>query len=182
MSVLAGANGIRSAEDSSARAGHGDANGTMMDETRRARFVARMVSLNLVALVAAIVFFFLTYGRAASLTVLSEPALIIPPGTSGKFQLSIQNLRKKGNPINFQLSAGGMPDGWDAKLSIDHAVLDLIPRGGLVSLEKEIFPQLLPRPVAFSLFTLVVNMPPTWVCFRVFRSGLREPLEASPVS
>ncbi|PTL75161.1 PrsW family intramembrane metalloprotease [Vitiosangium sp. GDMCC 1.1324] len=36
--------------------------------------------------------------------------------------------------------------------------------------------------ISWALFALVVNMPPTWVCFRVFRSGLREPLVASPVS
>ena len=87
----------------------------------------------IVLLIAALVFFVTVYGKAAAITVLSASELTVPPGTQGKFHLEVNNLRKKGNPINFQLSAQGLPDGWDAKLVPDHAVLD--PVGGAKNVE-----------------------------------------------
>jgi uncharacterized repeat protein (TIGR01451 family) len=89
--------------------------------------------LILLILLAAIIFFFTVYGKAVALTVISAGELIIPPGQTGKFHLQVQNTRKKGSPINFQLSAAGMPEGWDARLQPDHALLD--PQGGAHNLE-----------------------------------------------
>jgi CARDB protein len=87
----------------------------------------------LLLVIAALIFFFTVFGKAAAITVVSASELIVPPGTQGKYQLQVQNLRKKGNPINFQLSTQGLPDGWDAKLQPDHAVLD--PAGGAKNAE-----------------------------------------------
>lgn len=88
----------------------------------------------LVLVVAFIVLFFLKLGKAAAVTVLSSPAIIVPPGTAGRFELEVKNIRNKGNSINFQLAAGGYPDGWDAKITPDHVVLD--PQGGTKPSEK----------------------------------------------
>lgn len=92
-----------------------------------------ILAILLLIVIAAVVFFFTVYGKAAAITLVTASELVIPPGTQGKYQLQVQNLRKKGNPINFQLSTQGLPDGWDAKLQPDHAVLD--PVGGAKNTE-----------------------------------------------
>lgn len=94
-----------------------------------------LVILGLIVLIAlALLVGWLTvFGRAAAVKIVSAPELIVPAGTTGRFQLTVENLRKKGNPINFQLSAGGMPEGWDAKLQPGNALLD--PVGGAKSIE-----------------------------------------------
>lgn len=84
--------------------------------------------LILLALIAALLFFFLFFGKAGEVVIVSSPTLIVPKGEEGKFQVRVRNLAKKGNPTNFQLSASGAPEGWDARLNEDHVVLD--PEGG----------------------------------------------------
>lgn len=84
--------------------------------------------LLLIALIVAVVFFFLTFGKAVKVEILSASQLIIPAGQQAKYQVQVTNVRKKGNAINYQLAALGTPEGWDAKLSVDHVVLD--PQGG----------------------------------------------------
>jgi predicted flap endonuclease-1-like 5' DNA nuclease len=87
-----------------------------------------IIVLLILGIIAALVFLFLKFGKTAAITVLSTPELFIPAGTKGKYELSVQNLSKKGDPRTYQLLVTGMPEGWDAKLNIDHVTLD--PEGG----------------------------------------------------
>lgn len=87
-----------------------------------------IVGIVFLLIIGFIVWFFLSLGKGAAVTVLSAKELIIPPGGEGRYEVNVANLRKKGNPINFQLSTAGLPDGWDAKLTTDHVTLD--PQGG----------------------------------------------------
>lgn len=84
--------------------------------------------LVVVGLIAAIVFVFLKYGKTAAVLIVSQPELFVPPGTKGKYEVSVENLSKKGEPRTYQLAVVGMPEGWDAKLNVDHVTLE--PQGG----------------------------------------------------
>jgi predicted flap endonuclease-1-like 5' DNA nuclease len=84
--------------------------------------------LVVLGLIAAIVFVFLKYGKTAAVVIVSQPELFIPPGTKGKYEVSVQNLSKKGEARTYQLAVAGMPEGWDAKLNNDHVTLE--PEGG----------------------------------------------------
>jgi len=67
---------------------------------------------------------FLKYGRTAAVLIVSQPELFVPPGTKGKYEVSVENLSKKGEPRTYQLAVLGMPEGWDAKLNTDHVTLE----------------------------------------------------------
>lgn len=84
--------------------------------------------LIVLAILAAIVFLFLRFGRTVAVTIVSQPELFIPPGSKGKYEVAAQSLVKKGEPRTFQLAVAGMPEGWDAKLNVDHVTLE--PQGG----------------------------------------------------
>jgi predicted flap endonuclease-1-like 5' DNA nuclease len=90
--------------------------------------------LLLLLVIGAIIFVFMKYGRTAAVTVLSTAELFIPPGQKGKYEIQVQNLSKKGEPRTYQLLATGMPEGWDAKLNVDHVTLE--PQGGAQNTAK----------------------------------------------
>lgn len=88
-----------------------------------------ILALLAIALAAGLYFFIVTFGKSASLVVVSSSELFIKPGTTGKYEVEATSLRKKGDPITYQLSVHGLPDGWDAKLSTDHVVLENLGTG-----------------------------------------------------
>lgn len=74
-------------------------------------------------LVAAILLYFLKFAVVATVTIASQQELFIPPGEKGKYEVAVESKVKKGEPRTFQLQATGMPEGWDAKLNVDHVTL-----------------------------------------------------------
>lgn len=82
-----------------------------------------IVLLVILLLVAAVLLFFFKFSVVAKVSVASQPELFIPPGEKGKYEVAVESTVKKGEPRTFQLQVSGMPEGWDAKLNIDHVTL-----------------------------------------------------------
>lgn len=88
-----------------------------------------ILGLIVLGLAAGLYFFVTTFGKALALTVVSSPELFIPAGAKGKYQVEARSLRKKGDPTTWQLAVAGLPEGWDAKLSVDHVILESVGTG-----------------------------------------------------
>lgn len=78
---------------------------------------------------AGLYFFITTFGKTVALAVVSTPNLFIKPGATAKYQVEARSLRKKGDPITYQLVVGRLPEGWDAKLDVDHVILENVGTG-----------------------------------------------------
>jgi predicted flap endonuclease-1-like 5' DNA nuclease len=87
-------------------------------------WVLVILLLVIIVLIAAIVFAFLKFGRIVELDVVSQAELIVDPGKTGKFEIAAQSLRKKGDPVTFQIQLAPVPEGWDATTDVDHVALE----------------------------------------------------------
>jgi predicted flap endonuclease-1-like 5' DNA nuclease len=83
-----------------------------------------IILLVIVLLIVGIIFLFLKFGRVADLTIVSNAELIIDSGKVAKFEVAAESRKKSGDPITFQLSVEGMPEGWDARTEVDHVTLE----------------------------------------------------------